>query len=52
MIKTLGASLVLVSIVACGQKSKETKITEVKNTQTAVVDSAKIKEEAKKSCNS
>ncbi|AKH94293.1 thioredoxin family protein [Elizabethkingia anophelis] len=48
MIKTLGASLVLVSIVACGQKSKETKITEVKNTQTAVVDSAKIKEEAKK----
>ncbi|MCT3697708.1 thioredoxin family protein [Elizabethkingia anophelis] len=48
MIKTLGASLVLVSIVACGQKNKETKITEVKNTQTAVVDSAKIKEEAKK----
>ncbi|AQW99171.1 thioredoxin family protein [Elizabethkingia anophelis] len=48
MIKTLGASLVLVSIVACGQKSKETKITEVKNTQTAVVDNAKIKEEAKK----
>ncbi|AQW95758.1 thioredoxin family protein [Elizabethkingia anophelis] len=48
MIKTLGASLVLVSIVACGQKKKETKITEVKNTQTAVVDSAKIKEEAKK----
>ncbi|WP_407533252.1 thioredoxin family protein [Elizabethkingia anophelis] len=48
MIKILGASLVLVSIVACGQKNKETKITEVKNTQTAVVDSAKIKEEAKK----
>lgn len=48
MIRTLGFSLVLVSIVACGQKSKETKITEVKNTQTAVVDSAKIKEEAKK----
>ncbi|MCT3686918.1 thioredoxin family protein [Elizabethkingia anophelis] len=48
MIRTLGVSLVLVSIVACGQKSKETKITEVKNTQTAVVDSAKIKEEAKK----
>ncbi|MCT4285568.1 thioredoxin family protein [Elizabethkingia anophelis] len=48
MIKTLGASLVLVSIVACGQKNKETKITEVKNTQTAVVDIAKIKEEAKK----
>ncbi|MDV3741502.1 thioredoxin family protein [Elizabethkingia anophelis] len=48
VIKTLGASLVLVSIVACGQKNKETKITEVKNTQTAVVDSAKIKEEAKK----
>ncbi|MDX8567510.1 thioredoxin family protein [Elizabethkingia sp. HX XZB] len=48
MIKTLGVSLVLVSIVACGQKSKETKITEVKNTQTAVADSAKIKEEAKK----
>ncbi|ATL42548.1 thioredoxin family protein [Elizabethkingia sp. HX WHF] len=48
MIRTLGVSLVLVSIVACGQKSKETKISEVKNTQTAVVDSAKIKEEAKK----
>ena len=48
MIRTLGVSLVLVSIVACGQKSKETKITEVKNTQTAVADSAKIKEEAKK----
>ncbi|MDQ8750257.1 thioredoxin family protein [Elizabethkingia miricola] len=48
MIKILGVSLVLVSIVACGQKSKEAKITEVKNTQTAVVDSAKIKEEAKK----
>ena len=48
MIRTLGVSLVLVSIVACGQKSKETKITEVKNTQTAVSDSAKIKEEAKK----
>lgn len=48
MIRTLGFSLVLVSIVACGQKSKETKITEVKNTQAAVVDSAKIKEEAKK----
>ncbi|SPW29060.1 Disulfide bond reductase DsbH precursor [Elizabethkingia miricola] len=48
MIRTLGVSLVLVSIVACGQKSKEAKITEVKNTQTAVVDSAKIKEEAKK----
>lgn len=30
MIRTLGVSLVLVSIVACGQKSKETKITEVK----------------------
>ncbi len=48
MIRTLGVSLVLVSIVACGQKSKETKISEVKNKQTAVVDSAKIKEEAKK----
>ncbi|MCL1668714.1 thioredoxin family protein [Elizabethkingia ursingii] len=48
MIRTLGVSLVLVSIVACGQKSKETKITEVKNTQTAVADSAKIKEESKK----
>jgi len=48
MIRTLGVSLVLVSIVACGQKSKETKITEVKNTQTAVADTAKIKEEAKK----
>ncbi|OPB94718.1 thioredoxin family protein [Elizabethkingia ursingii] len=48
MIRTLGVSLVLVSIVACGQKSKETKITEEKNTQTAVADSAKIKEEAKK----
>ncbi|KUG12062.1 thioredoxin [Elizabethkingia sp. HvH-WGS333] len=48
MIRTLGVSLVLVSIVACGQKSKETKITEVKDTQTAVSDSAKIKEEAKK----
>ncbi|MDV2446033.1 thioredoxin family protein [Elizabethkingia anophelis] len=48
MIRTLGVSLVLVSIVACGQKSKETKIAEVKNTQTAVSDSAKIKEEAKK----
>ena len=48
MIRTLGVSLVLVSIVACGQKSKETKISEVKNTQTVVVDSAKIKEEAKK----
>lgn len=48
MIRTLGVSLVLVSIVACGQKSKEAKITEVKNIQTAVVDSAKIKEEAKK----
>ncbi|KUY26600.1 thioredoxin family protein [Elizabethkingia ursingii] len=48
MIRTLGVSLVLVSIVACGQKNKETKITEVKNTQTAVADSAKIKEEAKK----
>ncbi|PUB34512.1 thioredoxin-like protein [Elizabethkingia sp. YR214] len=48
MIRTFGVSLVLVSIIACGQKSKETKITEVKNTQTAVADSVKIKEEAKK----